>query len=214
MGDLRAIELFKVAINRCINQADNVLVMIEGDSVSGNDHHAAKAFLLLIIARNLQTTLQAIKEDRKSSMQLMTVTNGQKEFIQITDNLVEKEVQQCANNAQIKYLQVMQELKKHEYLITILNLYPFIETTLEYAMNRIEVGVIEDTINNHKMAENKYMQAKTVIELILEEYGRWEEVAVRNYCKVSKEEAYKKLNERTAYCLLAIYKMLDRVVTK
>jgi hypothetical protein len=214
LGNLRAIELLKVAINRYITQADNVLAMIETTFMTNNDHHAAKAFLLLIIAKNLQTILQAVKEDRRSSMQLVTVTNGQKEFIQITDNLVEKEVQQCAENVQTKYLQVMEELKKYEYLISILSLYPFIETTLEYAMNRIEGGVIEDTINNHKVAENKYIQAKTVIELILEEYGRCEEVGSRNYCKVSNRERYKKLNDKTAYCLLGIYRMLDRVVSK
>ena len=208
-SSFKTIEFLKQAINRPLSQAKTILCLISQSHQNSNDHHAAKAYLLLIIGKNLQTILQSAKSNLSSPLKLVIMNDNMKEFIDISDKIIEKDVIEYYEKAKITYLEVMEELKKFEYLIPILNLYPFMNSVLEYIMNIIQDAVVIEAISNHKTAEEKYSVAKTIIELILEEYERLDDIINGSIAKIYREESSKKLNDDTTKHLMLMYKVLN-----
>jgi len=226
MTSTKIIELFISAGNRTLKETEILFEMMENkfyETFSENDMNIAKIFILVILAKNLKNILMLKYGKKDNIFQIISINGRQIEIIPINDKNIEillsdKEISNVLlEKIKELYLKIMEKLRENEYLISILNNFSFIENIVNLLMEILEKAKIEENLENKDLAKKYLNQTNILINLLLQEFNRWDLIQIPNFSKIvyksTENTNSSELDAKNANYLSEIQKIISKRIS-
>ncbi len=221
--------MYKTAVTQGVARGEAVLEMLtqKGETLRdwAENCQTAQLFATMLVLRGLRCLLLVARNCRRDeflqrgmkALQMVSVNGRQREIVGVSGEVLQaiagdREVPKMEEKVKTIYLRLMETMRGKEHLVPILKGYSLIEQIMELVMSTIEDGRIEEAMGSKARAQTRYSQAQSVVEIVLEEYRKWDETSEGEVCRVVyrpvRDKLPEELDDSNAYYLAVLRRLL------